>query len=61
VYIDPNVGGMLFQSLAAVFAAITGIVFVFSRQIRSGLARLRRFFRSSKSTASNPGDKQVEE
>jgi hypothetical protein len=61
VYIDPNVGGMLFQALAAVFAAVTGVVFVFSRQIRSGLARLRRFFRSGKSTPSDPGDKKAEE
>jgi hypothetical protein len=60
VYIDPNVGGVLFQAFAAVFAAVTGIVFVFSRQIRSGLARLRRRFRSSKSGPST-GDKKVEE
>ena len=61
MYIDPNVGGMLFQAFAAVFAAVTGLVFVFSRQIRSGLARLRRLFRSSKSAISTTGDKKAKE
>ena len=61
MYIDPNVGGMLFQAFAVVFATITGIVFVFSRQIRSSIARLRRFFRSSKSVTSTTGDKKAEE
>jgi len=59
VYIDPNVGGMLFQAFTAIFAAVTGIVFVFSRQIRSGIARLRRLLRGSRSGESN-GDKQAD-
>jgi hypothetical protein len=48
VYIDPNVGGVLFQAFAVIFTAVTGIVFVFSRQIRSGLGRIRRLFRKQK-------------
>ncbi len=42
MYIDPNTGGMLFQVLAGLFAVISGVLFVFSRQIRQGIARLRR-------------------
>ncbi len=42
MYIDPNTGGMLFQVLAGVLAAVSGVLFFFSRQIRQGIARLRR-------------------
>ena len=45
MYIDPNTGGMLFQVLAVVFAAFSGMVLVFSRQIRTGVGRIRRLFR----------------
>jgi hypothetical protein len=41
-YVDPNVGGMLFQALAAGFAVLSGILLLFSRQIRTLLGRLRR-------------------
>lgn len=44
-YIDPNTGGLLFQALAASFALLTGFVLIFSRQIRAGLSRARRFLR----------------
>ncbi len=42
MYIDPNTGGILFQALAGSVAVIAGVLFFFSRQIRSGIARLRR-------------------
>jgi hypothetical protein len=42
MYIDPNTGGMLFQVLAGAFAVLSGTLFFFSRQIRQGIARLRR-------------------
>ncbi len=42
MYIDPNTGGMLFQILAGLVAVLSGVLFVFSRQIRQGIARLRR-------------------
>lgn len=42
MYIDPNTGGMLFQALAAVLAVFTGIMLVFSRQIRQFFSRMRR-------------------
>jgi hypothetical protein len=45
LYIDPNTGGMLFQLLAVFLAVFSGILFFFSRQIRSGFARLRRKIR----------------
>jgi len=44
-YIDPNVGGQLFQILAAGFAVFSGIALLFSRQIRAGVAKARRFLR----------------
>ena len=42
MYVDPNTGGILFQALAGLFAVLSGVLFVFSRQIRQGIARLRR-------------------
>jgi hypothetical protein len=42
MYIDPNTGGILFQALAGVVAVLSGVLFFFSRQIRSRIARLRR-------------------
>jgi len=45
MYIDPNTGGMLFQVLAVVFVAGSGVLLFFSRNIRQGFAKLRRRFR----------------
>jgi hypothetical protein len=45
MYIDPNTGGMLFQALAGMLAVVSGVLFFFSRQIRSGIARFRRRLR----------------
>ena len=42
MYIDPNTGGVLFQALAAVFVALSGVMLVFSSKIRAGIAKLRR-------------------
>lgn len=42
MYIDPNTGGILFQALAGVFIALSGVILVFSRRIREGIAKLRR-------------------
>jgi hypothetical protein len=49
-YIDPNTGGMLFQILAVLLAALSGILFFFSRQIKTSLARLRRNLRKDNSS-----------
>ncbi len=51
-YIDPNTGGMLFQLLAVIFAVFSGFLFFFSRQIKAGFARFKRYLRKS----DEPGD-----
>jgi hypothetical protein len=48
---------MLFQALAASFAVLTGAALIFSRQIRAGLARARRSFRSLRDN----GDQDTEQ
>jgi hypothetical protein len=45
-YIDPNVGGVLFQVLVAAFAVLSGLILLFSRHIRAAFARTKRFLRS---------------
>lgn len=42
MYIDPNSGGMLFQLLAGLLGAITGIFLLFSGKIKTYVAKLRR-------------------
>jgi hypothetical protein len=42
MYIDPNTGGILFQALAAVLVAGSGILMFFSRNIREAIAKIRR-------------------
>lgn len=42
-YIDPSTGGLLFQILAMALAAISGVIFFFSRWIKLAVARVRRF------------------
>lgn len=49
MYVDPNTGGVLFQALAASLAAISGVLLIFSRQIRQFFARLRRSARKDES------------
>ncbi len=53
MYIDPNTGGILFQALAAVFVAISGVLLIFSGKIRGYVARLRRKMRKE-----NPEDQE---
>ena len=48
MYIDPNTGGILFQALAGFLAVISGVLLVFSRNIRQFLSRLRRSAREDK-------------
>jgi hypothetical protein len=42
MYIDPNTGGILFQALAAVFVAASGMLLIFSGRIRAYISQLRR-------------------
>lgn len=48
-YIDPSSGGLLFQLLALLFAIFSGGILFFSRQIKSTIARLRRFLKERSS------------
>jgi hypothetical protein len=48
MYIDPNTGGILFQALAAVFVALSGVLLIFSGRIRQTIARMRRSARKDK-------------
>lgn len=61
MYIDPNTGGMLFQILAVVFTAISGLILVFSGRIRMFLTRIRRRSReiTSKREAQNLNTNQT--
>lgn len=45
MYIDPSTGGMLFQILAVLFGAISGIILLFSSKIKMGYRRLQRYIR----------------
>ncbi len=44
-YVDPTVGGILFQALAMVFTVLSGLILIFSSRIRMAFARTRRFLR----------------
>ncbi len=48
MYIDPNTGGVLFQALAAVFVAVSGVLLIFSGKIRGYFSQLRRKSRENK-------------
>jgi len=45
MYIDPNTGGVLFQTLAILFGVFSGVVLLFSSKIKMGIAKLRRAMR----------------
>lgn len=45
MYIDPNTGGILFQTLAILFGVISGTILLFSSKIKMGIAKLRRSMR----------------
>jgi hypothetical protein len=42
MYIDPNTGGILFQALAGLLAVFSGVLLIFSKNIRQWIARIRR-------------------
>ncbi len=54
MYIDPNTGGVLFQALAAVFVAVSGVLLVFSGRIRAYFSQLRRKSREGKKDDTEP-------
>ena len=45
MYIDPSTGGMLFQIVAVLFGAISGIILLFSSKIKMGYRRFLRYIR----------------
>ncbi|RME08007.1 MAG: hypothetical protein D6803_02395 [Anaerolineae bacterium] len=45
MYIDPSTGGMLFQVLAVIFAALSGVILFFSGKIKMAYRRLLRRMR----------------
>ncbi len=42
MYIDPSTGGLLFQVLAVAFTAVSGIILLFSNQIKMFFSKRRR-------------------
>lgn len=58
MYIDPNTGGILFQTLAVLFGVFSGVILLFSSKIKMGIAKLRRNMRKeneeNETTDSNP-------
>ena len=51
MYIDPNTGGILFQTLAVLFGVFSGVVLLFSSKIKMGIAKLRRSMRKESEEA----------
>jgi len=51
MYIDPNTGGILFQTLAILFGVISGVILLFSSKIKMGIAKLRRSMRKENEEA----------
>jgi hypothetical protein len=45
MYIDPNTGGILAQTLIVLFGVISGVVLLFSSKIKMSIAKLRRAMR----------------
>jgi hypothetical protein len=54
MYIDPNTGGMLFQVLAVLFGAVSGIILIFSGKIRQTIAQFRRSRRGDSADEPQP-------
>ncbi len=45
MYIDPNTGGMLATVLIGIFGVFSGVMLLFSRKIKMGIAKFRRSMR----------------
>ncbi len=59
MYIDPSVGGVIFQVLAGLFITVSGLILVFYSRIKMGFNVLRRRFRS-KSEYDTPAGSEYE-
>ena len=51
MYIDPSTGGMLFQVLAVIFAALSGVILFFSGKIKMAYRRMLRRMRGGEEPA----------
>ena len=60
MYIDPNTGGILFQTLAVLFGVISGTILLFSSKIKMGIAKLRRAFRKDAAEETETTETQSE-
>ncbi len=49
LYVDPATGGLFFQVVGVIFAAISGALFFFSRQVKLAWARIKRFVNQHRS------------
>lgn len=58
MYIDPNTGGVLFQTLAILFGVFSGVVLLFSSKIKMGIAKLRRALRKESEESESSESKQ---
>jgi hypothetical protein len=58
MYIDPNTGGVLFQTLAILFGVFSGVVLLFSSKIKMGIAKLRRALRKESEESESNESKQ---
>jgi hypothetical protein len=58
MYIDPNTGGVLFQTLAILFGVFSGVVLLFSSKIKMGIAKLRRSLRKESEESESNESKQ---
>ena len=59
MYIDPNTGGILFQTLAILFGVISGTILLFSSKIKMGIAKLRRSMRKENEEAEEVENAEV--
>jgi len=56
MYIDPSTGGMLFQILAVLFAALSGVILFFSSKIKMAYRRMLRSIRERGNGADEPAE-----
>jgi hypothetical protein len=56
MYIDPSTGGMLFQILAVLFAALSGVILFFSSKIKMAYRRLLRSIRERGKETDSPAE-----
>jgi len=56
MYTDPSFGGLLSTWLPVAFAAVSGVVFVFSARIKAFFAQMRRKLRHGEEDSADTQD-----